>query len=75
MTDTANNNRSLKAFLIRTFADPVLLYTVLLIMSIMYHYRSSLAFAYGVVAYLIGWMVFRIFDFVNKHHIIGFFAC
>ncbi|MBR6070788.1 MAG: hypothetical protein IKP78_09385 [Ruminococcus sp.] len=75
MTDTANNNRSLKAFLIRTFADPVLLYTVLLIMSIMYHYRSSLALAYGILAYISGWVVFRIFDFAYKHHIIGFFAC
>ena len=75
MTDTANKSSGLRGFLIRTFADPVLLYTVLLLMSIMYHYRSSLAFAYGVAAYLIGWMVFRIFDFVNKHHIIGFFAC
>lgn len=75
MTDTANNERGLKAFLIRTLADPVLLYTVLLIMSIMYHYRSSLALAYGVLAYISGWVVFRIFDFAYKHHILGFFAC
>ena len=75
MTDTANKNQGLKPFLLRTLADPVLLYTVLLMMSIMYHYRSSLTFAYGVASYIIGWGVFRIFDFVNKHHILGFFAC
>ncbi|SEK58533.1 Transglutaminase-like enzyme, putative cysteine protease [Ruminococcus sp. YRD2003] len=75
MTDTANKSSGLRAFLTRTLADPVLLYTVLLIMSIMHHYRSSRALAYGLAAYLIGWVVFRIFDFVYKHHIIGFFAC
>lgn len=75
MTDTANNKRGLGAFLLRTLADPVLLYTVLLMMSIMYHYRSSLALAYGIATYLAGWAVFRVFDFVYKHHIIGFFAC
>ncbi|MBP5363109.1 MAG: hypothetical protein J6Y71_08845 [Ruminococcus sp.] len=75
MTDTANNKRGLKAFLIKTLLDPVLLYTVLLIMSIMYHYRSNLAFPYGLLAYISGWVVFRIFDFVYKHHIIGFFVC
>lgn len=74
MTDTDRSSR-LRTFLLKTLADPVLLYTVLLMMSIMYHYRSSLALAYGVASYLIGWVVFRIFDFVNKHHIIGFFAC
>ncbi|MBR3421804.1 MAG: hypothetical protein IKG98_07045 [Ruminococcus sp.] len=75
MTDTAKKSSGLREFLIRTLADPVLLYTVLLIMSIMYHYRSSLAFAYGALAYVAGWFVFRVFDFVCKHHIIGFFAC
>ena len=73
MTDTAKKSSGLREFLIRTLADPVLLYTVLLIMSIMYHYRSSLAFAYGALAYVAGWFVFRVFDFVCKHHIIGFF--
>ena len=75
MTDTAKKSSGLREFLIRTLADPVLLYTVLLIMSIMYHYRNSLAFAYGALAYVAGWFVFRVFDFVCKHHIIGFFAC
>lgn len=75
MTDTVKNEKRIRKYLLRTFADPVLLYTVLAMMSIMYHYRDSLAFAYGVASYIIGWVVFRIFDFVNKHHIIGFLVC
>ena len=75
MTETTKKSSGVKHFLISTLADPVLLYTVLVMMSIMYHYRSSLALAYGLLSYVAGWLVFRIFDFVNKHHIIGFLAC
>ena len=75
MTDTINNEKRIRKYFLKTLADPVLLYTVLGMMSIMYHYRSSLAFAYGAAAYVIGWLVFRIFDYVNKHHFIGFLIC
>lgn len=71
MTDTKETT---KAFLIRTLADPVLIYAVIAIMAIMNHYRSTLAFVYGLAAYIIGWAIFRVFDYINKHHIIGFFA-
>ena len=29
---------------------------------------------YGIVAYVSGWAIFRLFDYINKHHFIGFFA-
>ena len=66
-------NTKLRSFLIRTLADPVLIYTVLVMMTIMYHYRSSLTLIYGIAAYAIGWLVFRLFDYMQKHSIIGFF--
>lgn len=71
MTD---KKEATKAFLIRTLADPVLIYAVIAITAIMNHYRSTLAFVFGIVAYALGWLVFRLFDYVNKHHVIGFFA-
>lgn len=61
----------LKAFLIRTLADPVLLYVVIAMMSIMNHYRSIDMWKYAIVSYVAGWFIFRLFDFINKHHIIG----
>lgn len=75
MTDTVKNKNGNREFLISTLLDPVLLYTVLVMMSIMYHYRDSLTAVYGIAAYVVGWLVFRIYDFVNKHHIIGFVIC
>ena len=64
----------LKAFLIRTLADPVLLYVVIAMMSIMNHYRSIDMWKYAIVSYVAGWFIFRLFDFINKHHFIGTFA-
>jgi hypothetical protein len=55
-------------------ADPVLIYAVIAMMSIMNHYRSMLTVRYGIAAYVVGWVVFRLFDYINKHHFIGFFA-
>ncbi|MBR1823561.1 MAG: hypothetical protein IJ779_04940 [Ruminococcus sp.] len=71
MYETKNNDNSLKSFLFRTLTDPVLLYAALILMSIMYHYRSSLTLVYGLVSYVLGWLIFRVFDFVNKHRLLG----
>ncbi|MCM1528530.1 MAG: transglutaminase-like domain-containing protein [Alistipes sp.] len=60
--------------LIGTFADPVLIYASLAMMSVMYNYKSSLALIYGIAAYVSGWLLFRLFNYINKHHFIGFFA-
>ena len=61
----------MKDLMLRTLLDPVLIYAAVVMMSIMYHYRSSLAIVYGITAYVIGWIVFRVFDFINKHKLIG----
>lgn len=74
MTENLNKSNGIKSFLIKTLTDPILIYVTIVMMSIMHHYRSQLAVMYGVLAYVIGWIVFRIFDFIKKHNVIGFFA-
>ena len=39
---------TIKAFLIRTLADPVLIYAVIAMMSIMTHYRRTEMWIYGI---------------------------
>lgn len=74
MTENLNKSNGIKSFLLKTLTDPILIYVTIVMMSIMHHYRSQLAVMYGILAYVIGWLVFRIFDFINKHNVIGFFA-
>lgn len=74
MTETVKNQSGLKNLLMRTFADPVLIYTAVIMSSIMFHYREELALTYGILTYVMGWIVFRLFDFMKKHKIIGSIA-
>lgn len=71
MNGTEKKPEGAKAFLLRTLCDPVLMYTVLVLMSIMYHYRSQLTAVYGLASVIAGWALFRVFDFINKHKLIG----
>ena len=70
MTITEKNTDR-KLSLIKTWADPVLLYTVVVMMSIMSHYRSEMAVIYGIATLVIGWLVFRLFDFAQKRKLLG----
>ncbi len=83
MNKTNNSSFDLKTFLLRTFTDPVLWYTVLVMTALMYHYRDQdktdnqgyiSAIGWGLCTVLICWIMFRIFDFMKKHNFIGFFA-
>ncbi|MCM1133081.1 MAG: transglutaminase-like domain-containing protein [Ruminococcus flavefaciens] len=71
MTETVKNQSGIKNFLIHTLADPVLIYTALIMSSIMYHYREELALTYSIATYVMGWVMFRLFDYMKKHRIIG----
>ena len=62
---------SLRRKLFRTLRDPVLIYLTLIMISIMYHYRSSLALVFGMFTYIGGWLVFRVFDYIQKHKFLG----
>ncbi len=55
----------------RLFCDPVLIYTVVVMMSVMNHYRSSLIWGYGLATWLISALIFRLFDYIAKHKFIG----
>ena len=80
MKETNKKPFSLKSFMLRTLTDPVLWYTVLIMTSLMYHFRNRdkddnlgyiLALGCGAVTLVVGWLLFRLFDFIQKHHIIG----
>ena len=73
MLEKIKKEGSLGSFLLKTLSDPVLLYTALVMMSIMYHYRSQLTLVYGLLSLVITWLGIRLFDFMQKHHFIGFF--
>ena len=81
MEKTKTNNFSLRSFLLRTMIDPVLWYTVLVMTALMFHYRDHekvdnhgyiLALGCGAATFVIGWLLFRIFDFMQKRHLLGF---
>lgn len=81
MKESNTKNFNLREFLLRTLTDPVLLYTALIMSALMYHYRDRVktdnqglifAIGWGVATFVIGWGMFRIFDYMQKHHILGF---
>jgi hypothetical protein len=51
--------------------DPVQLYAVFLIMTVMYYYQSSMAWLYTILAVGISMVLMRFYDFVNRHRILG----
>ncbi|MDE6835088.1 MAG: hypothetical protein K2J39_12710 [Ruminococcus sp.] len=64
------NNR-FKDFILKIICDPVLIYTVIIMMSIMYHYKSEHTVIYGIVSLVITGISFRFFDYMTKHKFIG----
>lgn len=64
-------NQSLSGFLTGTFCDNVLIYTVILTTSVMYHYRSSMTLIYCLASILLTAVLFKIFNFIARHKFIG----
>lgn len=71
MQETEIKETGLKRFALKYLCDPVLIYTVIVMMSIMYHYRDKLAFFYGAISLVLGFLLFRLFDYMNKHKLLG----
>ncbi|MDE6796612.1 MAG: transglutaminase-like domain-containing protein, partial [Ruminococcus sp.] len=65
-----NNNR-FKDLILKTVCDPVLIYTVIIMMSIMYHYKSEHTVIYGIVSFVTAGLSFRLFDYMKKHKFTG----
>lgn len=58
-------------FLIRTMLDPILLYTTLIMSVLMYHYYDKSMLQFVVASYVVTYVLFRLFDFMNKRKLIG----
>ena len=65
-----NNNR-FREFILKTVCDPVLIYTVIIMMSIMYHYKSEHTVIYGIVSFVVAGLSFRFFDYMKTHKFTG----
>ena len=83
MNETNNKKSSLKDFLLSTIIDPVLWYTALIMAALMYHYSdweetevhaAFYSLLWGTVTLVAGWLLFRVFDFMQKHHLLGSLA-
>lgn len=71
MSENNNVKTGLKSVIIRYISDPVLIYTAVVMMAIMYHYSKILTAVYGLAAIVVGALVFRVFDYMMSHKIIG----
>lgn len=72
MHETEKKTTGLKSLLTRYLCDPVLIYTVITMTSIMYHYRDTMLTAvYALASLVIGALIFRLFDFMMGHRVIG----
>lgn len=71
MSENNNVKTGLKSVIIRYISDPVLIYTAVIMMAIMYHYSKVLTAVYGFAAIVVGALVFRVFDYMMSHKIIG----
>ena len=83
MKETNNKKTSIGSYLLSTLIDPVLWYTVLIMTALMFHYSDQtetdlhaymFALGWGAVTLVTGWLLFRVFDYMQKHHFIGSFA-
>ena len=60
--------------IISVLSDSSLIYAVFLNTAVMYYYRDILTPLWFISSFLITALIFRIFDFIARHKIIGFFT-
>ena len=58
-------------FLKKLIGDPVQLYAVFLVTTVMHYYHSGMAWLYTVIAVFVSWVMMRFYDFVANHKWIG----
>jgi len=58
-------------FLKKIIGDPVQLYAVFLVTTVMYYYHSGMVWMYTVIAVFVSWLMMRFYDFVARHKWIG----
>ncbi|MBR3760914.1 MAG: transglutaminase domain-containing protein [Ruminococcus sp.] len=75
MRETENNSTGLKALITRYLCDPVLIYTVIAMTAIMYHYcRNMLTAVYTLASLVMCILLFRLMDYMEKHKLFGTIA-
>ena len=74
MQETERKRSPYAEYLLETLCDPVLWYTVIAMSAIMYHFYDNYTLRYTVASFAVTYVLFRLFDFINKHRFIGFFA-
>lgn len=74
MQESERKRSQAAEYLINSVCDPVLWYTVIAMSAIMYHYYDNYAFRFTVASFAVTYVLFRLFDYINKHRLIGFFA-
>lgn len=55
-------------------SDPVLIYGMLIMAAIMYHYRAGATPVYAIADYVLGFFLIRLLDYIDRHRFIGTFA-
>ena len=58
-------------FLKKIIGDPVQLYAVFLVTTVMYYYHSDMTWMYTILSVVISWLMMRFYDFVARHKRIG----
>jgi len=58
-------------FFKKLIGDPVQLYAVFLVTTVMYYYHSGMAWLYTVLSVIVSWLMMRFYDFVARHKWIG----
>lgn len=71
MQVTLKKSSAVTDHLKRTFADPVLWYTVLIMTTIMYHFYKKGYLMFALASVAATYLLFRLFDYVQKHKLIG----
>lgn len=74
MTVSIVQNHLRKSTILRRLIQPKripLLFSVTIVASIFYHYAPSMTWLWVLLATLLQAVFYRLFDFVNRHHILG----
>lgn len=58
-------------FLKKLIGDPVQLYAIFLVTTVMYYYHSDMTWMYTILSAFISWVMMRFYDFVARHKWIG----
>ena len=71
MNRTVEKRASFAKKMLGKLVDPVLIYAVISLTAIMYHFHDKLVVQYCGASLVLGFLLFRLFDFINVKRLIG----